>query len=240
MVGLGPGGESTLTEEAKNALKKAEVIIGYKTYINIVKELESIDVKEKELVDFGMKKEVERAKRALDTAKEGKKVAVVSSGDPGVYGMAGPVLELNKDYNLEVQIIPGLTSANASAALLGAPLMHDYVTISLSDLLTPFHLIKTRVKKAVEGDFVITIYNPKSKQRKEQFNIIIELLRELKNPKTPVGIVKNGHRPGEKIILTTIDDIPFEEVDMLSTLIIGNSKSYIDMGKFITPRGYNL
>ncbi len=187
-----------------------------------------------------MKKEVERAKKALSTARSGKKVAVVSSGDPGVYGMAGPILELCKDYNVDVEIIPGLTAANASASVLGAPLMHDYVCISLSDLLTPFETIKNRVIKAVEGDFVICFYNPKSNQRQTQFQTIIELLMSLKDHTTPVGIVKNCKRPNQKIILTCLAQIPFEEVDMVSTVIVGNSQSYIQLGQFITPRGYQI
>ncbi|WP_420848177.1 precorrin-3B C(17)-methyltransferase [Natranaerofaba carboxydovora] len=239
VVGLGPGGEHTLTIEAKNALQKAEIIIGYKTYIKLVKNFE-FDTSDKKFLEFGMKKEIERAKKALNTASEGKKVAVVSSGDPGVYGMAGPILELSKHYNIDVEVIPGLTASNASASVLGAPLMHDYVTISLSDLLTPFDVIKNRVKKAAEGDFVITLYNPKSNQRQVQFQTIIELLLELKSHDTPVGIVKNCKRPNERAILTTLSQIPYDEVDMLSTVIIGNSQSYIELDKFITPRGYKI
>lgn len=240
MVGIGPGGEYTLTKEAASILNEAEIIIGYKTYIEMIKDHNVIDLDDKTILDFPMKKELERAEKALSAARQEKKVAVISSGDPGIYGMAGPILELNKYYNVEVKIIPGLTSANASAALLGAPLMHDYVCVSLSDLLTPFEIIKKRIQKAVEGDFVIVLYNPKSNQRKKQFEIIMELLLEQKQHNTPVGIVKNCRRTGEKVILTTLKDIPYEEVDMSSTLIIGNSQSYVEMKKFITPRGYKI
>ncbi len=187
-----------------------------------------------------MKKEIERAKVALSTAETGKNVVVVSSGDPGVYGMAGPILELGRNYEVKIEVIPGLTAANASAAALGAPLMNDYACISLSDLLTPFEVIKNRVKAAAQGDFVIVFYNPKSKQRQIQFQRIVELLLELKAHTTPVGIVKNCKRPDEKVILTSLDKIPVDEVDMASTVIIGNSQSYIEFDRFITPRGYQI
>ena len=181
-----------------------------------------------------MRQEVDRCQKAVDLAVEGNKVAVVSSGDPGVYGMAGLVLELIQKVDAQKRpeciVIPGLTAANTSAAALGAPLMHDYAVISLSDLMTPWNQIKKRADFAAQGDFVIAIY----------LNEIRDIVMKYRKPETPVGIVRKAGRPGMNWTITDLEKLPDEDVDMQSTVIIGNSNTYVADGKMITPRGYKL
>ena len=197
-----------MTEKAINAIQESDIIVGYNTYIALIKDR----IADKEIVGNGMRQEVDRCQKAVDLAVEGHKVAVISSGDPGVYGMAGLVLELiqkiPEEKRPKCEIIPGLTAANTAAAALGAPLMHDYAVISLSDLMTPWEQIQKRASLAAEGDFVIAIYNPKSR--------------------------------GMNWTISTLEKLPEEDVDMQSTVIIGNSNSYIADGHIITPRGYKL
>ena len=185
-----------------------------------------------------MSEEVERCKRALELAGSGEVVSVISSGDPGVYGMAGLILELNTD-NVEVEIIPGVSSVTAAAALVGAPLMHDFAVISLSDLMTPWELIEKRLRAASEADFVIALYNPKSKKRVEHILKAAEIMQGFKDKETPVAIVTNAHREGQEVVVTTLDKFTNENIGMLSIVIIGNSQTYIsDNAQMITPRGY--
>lgn len=234
VIGIGPGGRAHLTYKAVETIKKSEVIVGYTPYIEYLGEL----VEGKQLFSTAMKGEVERCKRAIEFVKDGKDTAIISTGDAGLYGMAGPILELAKD--IEVEVIPGVTAAFSAAAELGAPIMHDYASISLSDLMTPWDIILKRVENAAEADFVIAIYNPRSKGRKNHLSDAIEIILKYQNPKTPVGIVKNSGRDGNKINITTLDSIDYEKVDMLTVLIIGNSNTYIEDMKMITPRGYNI
>ncbi len=240
VIGIGPGHEEEMTPKAARAIEDSEVIVGYSTYIAIIRDL----IADKEIVGNGMRQEVDRCQKAVDLAACGKRVAVVSSGDPGVYGMAGLVLELAeklpKEKRPAVEIIPGLTAANTSAAALGAPLMHDYAVISLSDLMTPWDQIKKRARLAAEGDFVIALYNPKSRERADYLNQIREIVLEYRKPSTPVGIVRKAGRPGMSTTITTLEALPEADVDMQSTVIIGNSRTYAADGHMITPRGYTL
>lgn len=240
VIGLGPGNEKVMVDAAKFALRKSDVIVGYVTYINLIKYL----ITDKEIVQNGMHKEIDRCEEAIAIAKKDKVVSVVSSGDSGVYGMAGLILELVNKYELneqlEVEVVPGITAVNSCASLLGAPLMHDYTVISLSDWLTPLDLIYKRIILACEGDFVISLYNPKSKKRPDIIKKVCKILLERKSKETPVGVVVNAYRENQKIQLTTLDKLLDCEINMLSTVIIGNSKTFIANGKMITPRGYNL
>ncbi|MBI5124330.1 MAG: precorrin-3B C(17)-methyltransferase [Candidatus Omnitrophica bacterium] len=240
MVGIGPGDAGHMSQRARKAIEQSQVLIGYKTYIGLVGNL----VRGKEVISSGMTEEIERAKFAIENARGGKRVCLISSGDPGVYGMAGLVLELLEKNDLdkiEIDIIPGIISANACASLLGAPLMHDFAVISLSDLLTDLGLIKRRIESAAKSDFVIVLYNPKSAGRIIPFNKACDILVRYKSPHTPVGIVRNAYRDNQEVIITTLKElISSKKVNMATTIIIGNSKTYLKGGYMITPRGYDL
>lgn len=241
LIGIGPGNRDYLTGEAKKTLEKVDIIIGYKLYIELIEEF----IQDTRLVKGQMTKELERVNLAIDHALEGKDVALISSGDTGVYGMAGPLLaeldkrELKTEKKPAVRVIPGVTALLAAAAKLGAPLMNDFAVISLSDLLVPWEEIEKRIKSIAKTDFVIGVYNPSSKRRKENFARFREILLKERDGITPVGLVWNAGREKERVLKTTLEDLPEEKVDMLTTVIVGNSKSYIsDKGDFITPRGY--
>lgn len=193
-----------------------------------------------EIITSGMGQEIERAEIAIMKALENKKVAFVSGGDPGVYGAAGLVLEVagNKKANIDIEIVPGVTSATAAASSLGAPLMVDFAVISLSDILTPWELIERRLRAAIEADFVIVFYNPQSKERKEPLVKAHKILLEYRNPKTFVGIVRRAKRHGEEAIITTLREMLNHEVDMTTIIIVGNSTTYIIGNRLVTPRGY--
>ncbi len=233
-VGIGPGSTRTMTYEAMYAIENSDVVVGYKTYIDLIKDI----IKDKEIVSNGMKQEIERVKKAVEIAKTGKTVAVISSGDAGVYGMAGLVLELAEHE--DVKIISGVTASTAAAAVLGAPLMHDYCHISLSDLLTPLDLIYKRVELAAQGDFVMCIYNPRSNGRPDYLKNAFEIIKKYKHISTPVGIVKNAERENQKSVVCTLGTIDYDDIDMLSIVIVGNSSTYIKNNKIITRRGYKL
>lgn len=234
MVGLGPGAERTLTAQALETLALADVVVGYITYIKLIEH----HLAGKEVISSGMKKEVDRAMLALEIAATGKHVAVVSSGDPGVYGMAGPVLEA-APAGMEVDIVPGVTAANAAAALLGAPLMHDFAVISLSDLLTKWETIVRRLEAAAYADFIIVLYNPRSRGRKDHLETARRIILE-KRGSTVVGLVRNCGRAEEGSKITTLAELDVEEVDMFTTVIIGNSCTKVVNGRMVTPRGYAL
>lgn len=238
VVGTGPGYEEYLSLRAIEVLKDCDVVVGYKTYINLIEKL----IEGKEVVSSGMRREVERCAEVIALAENGKKVCLISSGDPGVYGMAGIVLEMVDKANngIEVEVVPGITSALSSASLAGAPLMNDFAVISLSDLMTPWEVIEKRTEKAAEGDFVICVYNPKSNERVQQIEIFTSILLRLRNPQTPVAIVKNAMRDKSCVTLTTLSEMLSFPIDMTTTLIIGNSQTYISNGKMITPRGYKI
>lgn len=236
VVGIGPGNMEDITVRAYNTLKKVDVIAGYTTYVNLVKD----EFSEKEFYISGMKKEVERCEQVLEIAKSGKDVALISSGDAGIYGMAGIMIEVAEREGYEVEVVPGVTSSIAGAALVGAPLMHDNATISLSDLLTDWDVITKRIEKASEGDFVISLYNPKSKGRTTQIVEAREIMLKYKSKDTPVALLRNIGRENENYTLTTLDEFLNYEIDMFTIVMIGNSKTYILNGKMVTPRGYHL
>ena len=234
VIGIGPGAPEQMTVRAKEALEDADIIAGYGTYIDLVKPL----FPEKEYLQNGMTGEVKRCQMALEKAKEGKTVAMISSGDSGIYGMAGLVLELAQGLDLDIETVPGITAAASGASLLGAPLMHDFAVISLSDRLTEWNLIVKRLNNAAEADFIIVLYNPRSKGRPDHIAKARDIFLQHKAESTPVGIVKNIGRDGETVILTTLGEMNIEDVDMFSTVFIGNRQTYIKDGKMITPRGY--
>ncbi len=233
VVGIGPGKKENMTFRAYEAMENSDIIVGYKTYVDLVKEY----YPGKEMKSSTMTKEVDRCTEVLELARQGKTVSLISSGDAGVYGMAGIMLEI-ADEDMEVEVIPGITATNAAAAIAGAPIMHDYATISLSDLLTDWELIKKRLELAAQGDFVVSIYNPKSRGRVTQIEEAREIMMKHKPKSTPVAIVRNAGREDERYILTTLEEMLNHEIDMLTIVLIGNSNTFIKNGKIITPRGY--
>lgn len=238
VIGIGPGSRDLMTQEAIAAMEDAEVIVGYKTYIKLVEDF----IKDKEVVQNGMRKEVDRCQDAIDIAKTGKKVAVISSGDAGIYGMAGLILELITKQNLDipVKVVPGVTASIGAASVLGAPIMHDFCHISLSDLMTPWEVIEKRLRLAAEADFVICLYNPRSKGRSEHLAKAFKIMGEFKAGSTPVGIVKDVGRADQEKFICTFDTMDFERVDMTTMVIIGNKSTYIKDDLMITPRGYTV
>ena len=238
VIGIGPGCRDLMTQEAISAMEDAEVIVGYKTYIKLVEDF----IKDKEVVQNGMRKEVDRCQDAIDIAKTGKKVAVISSGDAGIYGMAGLILELitKQELDIPVKVVPGVTASIGAAAVLGAPIMHDFCHISLSDLLTPWEVIEKRLRLAAEADFVICLYNPRTKGRSEHLANAFKIMGEFKDGSTPVGIVKDVGREDQEKFICTFDTMDFERVDMTTMVIIGNKSTYIHDDLMITPRGYTV
>ncbi|MEG0844119.1 MAG: precorrin-3B C(17)-methyltransferase [Romboutsia sp.] len=238
VVGIGPGSKELMTIQAISAIEKADVIVGYKTYINLITEF----IGNKEVLQNGMRQEIDRCKQAVEIAKMGKNVAVISSGDAGIYGMAGLILELisKEDIDIPVKVVPGVTASIGAAAILGAPIMHDFCHISLSDLLTPWDVIEKRLRLAAEADFVICLYNPRSKGRSGHLARAFEIMGEFKTESTPVGIVKDVGRKNEDKFICTFDNMDFERVDMTTMVIIGNKSTFIHEDKMITPRGYTV
>ncbi len=235
VVGIGPGRESAMTADALEAIRSSQVVVGYNVYVDLVRHL----CEGKEVMHNGMMKEVERCGLALEAALSGKDVAFVCSGDPGVYGMAGIMMEVAEQHpEVTVEIVPGVTSACSSAALLGAPLTHDFAVISLSDLLTPWEKIERRLQLAAEADFVICIYNPRSKKRHDYLEKAVGYILEHRAPETPAGFVKNAGREGEETCICTLAELPARDVDMFTTVIIGNSQTRIINDRMVTPRGY--
>ncbi len=234
VVGIGPGNMEDISVRAYRTLKEVDVIAGYTTYVNLVRE----EFQEKEFCASGMKREVERCQEVLELANQGKKVALISSGDSGIYGMAGIMLEVAMESEIEVEVIPGITSTIAGAALIGAPLMHDQALISLSDLLTDWEVIKRRLEAASQGDFVISLYNPKSKKRVNQIQEARDIMLKYKKPSTPVALLRHIGREEENYDLCTLENFLEYEIDMFTIVLIGNSNSYIKNGRMITPRGY--
>ncbi|MDD4600276.1 Cobalt-factor III methyltransferase [bioreactor metagenome] len=229
-----------MSPRAKESIVTADVVVGYNTYLKLVEDL----LTTQEIIGTGMMQEIDRCNAAVEQAMTGKKVAVVSSGDPGIYGMAGLVLELvqkhPEDLRPNVTVVPGISAVGAAAAVLGAPLMHDFAVISLSDLLTPWDLIKKRVEMAASGDFVIALYNPKSHRRVSQIEEVKEIVLNYRAASTPVGIVNNASRQGETMTIARLDDFTQQHIDMFSLVLIGNSQTYTKDGRMITPRGYKL
>lgn len=253
IIGTGPGGISYIAPRAIEAIKASDIIVGYKTYIELIEDL----IEGKKVISTGMTEEIERAKKAVELAMAGKTVSVISGGDPGIYAMAGLVFEVlraevRKSRSAEVtselpsfraseltiEIIPGISALNACASRLGAPLMHDFVCISLSDRLTEWSLIEKRLEFAAMGDFVTVLYNPRSKGRPEHINRAREIFLRHRAPETPVGIVRGAMRPNEEVMITNLKDMLNYDIDMETTVIIGNSQTYVWNSWMITPRGY--
>ncbi len=225
-----------MTPAARTAIEHSDIIIGYKTYLDLIDEL----LAGKEVVASQMMKEVDRCGRAIELAAAGETVALVCGGDPGIYAMAGLVFEMlrSRDLAVAVEVIPGIAALNACAARLGAPLMHDFAAISLSDLLTPWEVIEKRVRAAAAADFVLVIYNPRSRRRVEQLVKTRDIVMAVRGPRTPVGIVTGAARENERVELTTLEQLTECEVGMQSTVIIGNSQTCCWRNLMITPRGY--
>ncbi len=240
LIGLGPGGKTQRTFQAEEALARSEVIIGYHRYLALL----GPRPLEQQLLPSDLTQEVPRAEQAINLAAAGKVVALVSSGDVGIYGMAGVVFEVlarrgwQPGEQLDIEVIPGVSAAQAAAALLGAPLMHDLACISLSDLLTSWERIATRLDKAAQADFVICLYNPASQKRTWQLTEAHRIMLRHKDLRTPVGIVTNAYRQEQRIVLTSLEKMLEHPVNMFTTIIIGNAETFVLGDRMITPRGY--
>lgn len=236
VVGLGPGGEAYLTGQARAALASAEVLCGYTVYVDLVKPL----FPDKETFTTPMRKELDRCRWALETASQGRSVALVCSGDAGVYGMAAPLLELAPEFpNVEIEIVPGVTAALSGAATLGAPIGHDFCVVSLSDLLTPWEVIEKRLQCAAAGDFALCLYNPSSHKRANYLRRACDILLAAgKDPETVCGWVRNIGREGETSHLCTLAELRDEQVDMFTTVFVGSSTTRQIADRMVTPRGY--
>lgn len=263
IVGTGPGNIEYITPAAQNAISKSDYIVGYETYLKLIPEL----TKTKKVISTGMTEEIQRCRKAVELASEGNVVSVISGGDPGIYAMAGLIFEIIRAAQIErkdteineinnplnnsmalrnhrllpdIEVIPGISALNACASRLGAPIMHDFASISLSDRLTPWEVIAKRLEAAASADFVIVLYNPKSKGRVEHINKAISIILRYRKPDIPVGIVKQAMREGETIIITNLQNLLDYEIDMQTTIIIGNSQTITWEGWMITPRGYKV
>lgn len=235
VVGLGPGGADDMTLRAKACLEACDVIIGYTTYVDLI----ASSFPDKEMLTTPMRKEVDRCRMALEQAQAGRHVAMVCSGDPGIYGMAGLLYELAENYpGVELDIIPGVSASNGGAAVLGAPLMHDWCCISLSDLLTPWEKIEARLVAAAEADFVISIYNPSSHKRADYLARACDILLQHKSPDTVCGYVRNIDREGEEAHILSLAELRDTPVDMFTCVFIGSSQTKEIAGHMVTPRGY--
>lgn len=238
LIGIGPGNIDNLTYLAVKKIKESDIIIGYKKYLELIKDI----LINKNVESSDVNDEIERADNAIKYALDGKITCVISSGDSGIYGMAGLILEIisKHNYDIDVEIIPGITAINSAASLVGSPLMNDFCTISLSNKLTPENVIKNRIESAAEGDFVIGLYNPVSKKRTELIKIARNILLKYRNNNTPVAIIRNAYRNDQEIKICNLNNFLDNYIDMFSIIIIGNSKSYIYKNYIITPRNYDL
>ncbi|MDD2979658.1 MAG: precorrin-3B C(17)-methyltransferase [Hespellia sp.] len=235
VVGIGPGAYEQMTIRAAKVLQKSDLIVGYTVYVDLVKE----HFPGKEFRTTPMTKEVERCRLALQEASYGKQVSMICSGDAGVYGMAGLVYECSEEFpEVEIEIVPGVTAALGGAAVLGAPLIHDFCLISLSDLLTPWEKIEKRLLAAAEADFVICLYNPSSRKRSDYLEKACRIVKKYQAEETICGIVSNIAREGEQMELMTLEELEKTKVDMFTTVFIGNSQTKKIDGKMVTPRGY--
>jgi len=242
IVGVGPGHHDHMTFRAKEVIEESDTIVGYETYVSLVEDL----IEGKEVHRYAMTQEVERAHQCIELAKSGKIVSLVSSGDPGIYGMAGLIYEMlaeeewDRKTGLNVEIVPGVSSLNSCAALVGSPLMTDFAVVSMSDLLVPWEIIVKRVEAAAQGDFVIVIYNPASKKRIHQLQDTRKILLKYRSQNTPVAIVKGAFRESQEIVLTDLENMEShqDKLGMITTVIIGNSSTFRYKDLMINPRGY--
>lgn len=242
IVGVGPGHHDHMTQRALQVIEESDTIVGYTTYVNIVNDL----IDGKDVYRYAMTQEVERAHQCIDLAKSGRIVSLVSSGDPGIYGMAGLIYEVlaesgwQRDDDLTVEIVPGVSALSSCSALVGSPLMTDFAVLSMSDLLVPWDVITKRVEAAAAGDFVIVVYNPASKKRVHQLKDARDIILKYRPPETPVAIVKGAYRDSQIVVLTSLKSLPdhSDKLGMISTVIIGNSSTYTHGDLMINPRGY--
>ncbi len=242
IVGVGPGHHDHMTFRAKQAIEESDSIVGYQTYVNLVQDL----IEGKEVFRYDMTQEVERAHQCINIAKSGKNVSLVSSGDPGIYGMAGLIYEILAEQgwdpknDLEVEVIPGVSALNSCASIIGSPLMTDFAVLSMSDLLVPWDIIIKRVEAAAQGDFVIVIYNPSSKKRIHQLQDTRKILLKYRKPNTPVAIIKGAFRESQSVVITDLENMEnfADKLGMISTVIVGNSSTYNYKDLMINPRGY--
>ena len=242
VVGIGPGHHDHMTYRAKQVIEESEVIVGYDTYVSLVEDL----ISGKEVYRYPMTQEVDRANQAIQFAEKGRIVSLVSSGDPGIYGMIGLIYEIladkkwNRGAGIYVECVPGVSSLNSCSALVGSPLMTDFAVVSMSDLLVPWEMIVKRVEAAALGDYVTVIYNPASKKRVHQLQDTRDIFLKYRNPETPVAIVKGTYRESQAVVLTTLKDIlnHSDMLGMITTVIVGNSSTYNYEGVMINPRGY--
>lgn len=242
VVGIGPGHHDHMTYRAKQVIEESEVIVGYDTYVSLVEDL----ISGKEVYRYPMTQEVDRANQAIQFAEKGRIVSLVSSGDPGIYGMIGLIYEIladkkwNRGAGIYVECVPGVSSLNSCSALVGSPLMTDFAVVSMSDLLVPWEMIVKRVEAAALGDYVTVIYNPASKKRVHQLQDTRDIFLKYRNPETPVAIVKGAYRESQAVVLTTLKDIlnHSDMLGMITTVIVGNSSTYNYEGMMINPRGY--
>lgn len=242
VVGIGPGHHDHMTYRAKQVIEESEVIVGYDTYVSLVEDL----ISGKEVYRYPMTQEVDRANQAIQFAENGRIVSLVSSGDPGIYGMIGLIYEILADKKwrrgagIYVECVPGVSSLNSCSALVGSPLMTDFAVVSMSDLLVPWEMIVKRVEAAALGDYVTVIYNPASKKRVHQLQDTRDIFLKYRNPETPVAIVKGAYRESQAVVLTTLKDIltHSDMLGMITTVIVGNSSTYNYEGMMINPRGY--
>ncbi len=237
VIGLGPGNQAQITPQALQALAESQVIAGYTVYIDLIAHL----IQQKEILTTSMKQEIDRCRMAIEAAVSGKTVSMVCSGDAGVYGMAGLIYELSQDYPpIEIEVIPGITAACSGAAVLGAPLMHDFAVISLSDLLTPWQKIEARIHAAAQADFVICLYNPSSKKRHDYLEKACRIVLGYQSPNTMCGYVKSIGRDGQHAQILSLEQLTTTPVNMFTTVYIGNSQTKVIAGKLVTPRGYQV
>ena len=235
VVGLGPGGLDQITPAAIDAIEQSDVIAGYTVYVDLIRQRFA----DKTFLTTPMKQEVDRCRMAIEETVKGKNVSMVCSGDAGVYGMAGLIYELAQQYPpIEIHVVPGITAAMSGAAVLGAPLIHDFAVISLSDLLTPLDKIMTRVELAAQVDFVLCFYNPASKKRTDYLRQACERILRHRSADTPCGYVRNIGREGEQATVLTLAELAQAQVDMFTTVFVGNSQTKLINGKLVTPRGY--
>ena len=242
IVGVGPGHHDHMTFRAKQVIEESDTIVGYETYVNLVDDL----IEGKDIYRYAMTQEVERAHQCINLAKEGKIVSLVSSGDPGIYGMAGLIFEIlaesgwDPKSGLHVELVPGVSALNSCASIIGSPLMTDFAVLSMSDLLVPWEIIVKRVEAAAQGDFVIVIYNPASKKRIHQLQDTRKLLLKYRKPSTPVAIIKGAYRDSQTVVMTDLEHMEnhADKLGMISTVIIGNSSTYNFKDLMINPRGY--
>lgn len=240
VIGLGPGNLSTMTYQAREAIADSEAIVGYHVYVDQITTL----ITDQEIYANTMGQEKERCEKAIEMALSGKKVAMVCSGDAGLYGMSGLIFELIErdlaESKVDIQIVPGVTAAISCSSILGAPIVEDFCTISLSDYMTPYEKICLRIESAAKADFTIALYNPRSSKRPHYLKEAVGSILNFRDPRTPVGIVRNAYREDEVVIKTILSEIPYEDVDMFCTIIIGNSKTRWINDTMVTSRGYEL